>query len=111
MSDQKTFGDIVVKYGLKNEFMHRSVDDMAFCLMHNTAHQRIQFAIRECLSVPAYGRAPTFGIAVMENARIRPFLPNHEILLVLGRGANSVAEGLDMIYADVEMHRLAQTAA
>lgn len=111
LADQMTFGDIVVKYGLKNEFMQRSIDDMAFWLMHNAAHQRIQFAIRECLNMPAYSRAPTFGTAVMDHARLRPFLPSHEILLVLGTGANSVSEGLDMIYADVERHRQAQAAA
>lgn len=107
-ADHKGFEDIIVKYGLKSDVMPRSVDDMAFWLMHNAAHQRIQFAIREGLNLEtAYSSHPAYGIAVMEHAMIRPHLPPHEILLVLGKGANSVSEGLDMIYADIERHRVA----
>jgi hypothetical protein len=102
------FGNIVSKFGLKNDVMHRSVDDMAFWLMHNAAHQRVQFAIRECLDVAAaYKSHPAYGIAVMEHEKIRPHLPSNEILLVLGQGADSVSEGLELIYADIERHRSA----
>lgn len=110
--DHKGFEDIVVKYGLKSDVMPRSVDDLAFWLMHNAAHQRIQFAIRECLNLEtAYSSHPAYGIAVMDHAEIRPHLPSHEILLVLGKGADSVGEGLDMIYADIERHRASLAAA
>ena len=105
-------GKIVVKYRLKSEGMQRSVDDLAFWLMHNAAHHRLQFGIRECLDVRIYYEShPPYGIAVEDPVEIGKHLPDNEILLVLGKGANSVAEGLDMIYADIERHREAQKAA
>jgi hypothetical protein len=105
-------GKIVVKYGLKTDVMHRSIDDMAFWLMHNAAHLRLQFAVRECLDVgKTYSSQPPYGLAVVEHEEIRPHLPDHEILLVLGNGANSVAEGLEMIYADIDRHRKGRVAA
>jgi hypothetical protein len=102
---------IIVKYSLKHGAIHRSVDDMAFWLMHNAAHLRIQFGIRECLDVGAtYGSHPPYGLAVVQHEEIRPHLAEEEILLILGQGADSVSDGLKMIYADIERHKMGRAA-
>jgi hypothetical protein len=102
---------IVVKYGLKHGAIHRSIDEMAFWLMHNAAHLRLQFAVRECLDVGhIYGSHPPYGLAVVKHEEIRPHLSEDEILLVLGQGADTVADGLKMIYADIERHKQLKAA-
>lgn len=110
--DKKLGPNVIVKFLLKRSDEHLSLRALSFWLMHNAAHRRVQFAIRERLDVGKwYAVHRVYGDAVTDPAEISRHCDPDSLLLILGNGAASVAEGLDYIHARVEERRRRTDAA
>lgn len=93
---------VVVKFKMQETNVYKSIDQMAFWLMHNAAHRRVQFALRERLDIGRwYSVGNVYGKAVTDKDEIRKYCDRDRILLVLGEGTKSVDEGLKQIEREV----------
>jgi hypothetical protein len=94
---------VIVKYTLQRTNSYKSIDQLAFWLMHPAAHRRIQFAIKENLHIGKwYKLYRIYGNAVTNREDIRRFLDKDDILLILGTGAESVQSALSSIEVELE---------
>jgi hypothetical protein len=102
VGDTKNAPHAVVKFRLKSATEQPSIDGLAFWLMHDAAHRRLQFAVRERMQIgPWYREGAVYGRAVTDKETILAYVEENHPLLVLGDGASTVEEGLRMIDRDL----------
>lgn len=102
LEDHKLGPEVVVKFRLKSADNQIAISELAYWLMHNSAHRRIQFAVRERIDVGRwFSKGWVYGRAVTELSRIAKYYDPDEIVLVMGNGAETVEDGLAAIYAAV----------
>jgi hypothetical protein len=102
--DEKKWGPpVVVTFSLQKTENKQSIDQLAFWLMHNAAHRRIQFAIRERLNIGKwYSLFNVYGNAVTDFMTLESYVTDNKILLILGDGASDVSSALKYIDDEVE---------
>jgi len=89
---------VVTEITLKQADKPLVLPDICFWLMHNAAHRRIQFAIRERLDIGFwYGSGNVYGFPITDHDQISNFFRNNELIISIGNGCRTVSEGLNRV--------------
>lgn len=98
LEEKKLGPPIVIRMKLKAADQDVFLPEFAFWLMHNAAHRRMQFAVKERMGVGRwYSFNEVYGLAIIDADEIATFCSPETLVLPFVGGISSVDEGLALI--------------